>query len=146
VQKIFKDWPSNQLLIAADSCDPWHSQQGGPAPRNPSPLRWFLSAFYIYSFPFSSPSSINQKQSINQHQTVPYPESLACGKPTYTTLTEKSYHHFSLLPPLAPKLPVHQLAEEIGEHHTPCRTTLTTPRNVNQCSLQADWSLPNKPE
>jgi hypothetical protein len=72
-------------------------EKAGPAPGKPTTP----TAIYLFFFPsFSSPSSIKQKYSINQNQTLQHPESLAQGKPPNP-----------LLLPQASNLPAHQLVE-----------------------------------
>jgi hypothetical protein len=39
-----------------------------------------------------------------------------------------------------PNLPACHLTEQTGDHHTPCRTLLSTTRNINQHSPWAEWS------
>jgi hypothetical protein len=133
-RKKFKDLPSNQTLIAPNSCNLLHNQQGG------SSLRETLlhhGDFFSFFFPslLLPPSSGNKASTRFKllKSWLPIPH-----------YTEKIWCHFLPPPPPLPLSPtflcINWHNKQVSTmHHTPHRTPLSIPGNINQHSPQADW-------
>jgi hypothetical protein len=141
MQKKFKDWPSSQPLTKPNSCDPWHSQQGGSNARKPSTVV-SLSLFSLLFSLLHQPEREHKPESNSVTSWAPSPWKASSCRTTLRKVDAISPHRHQFQTCLC----INWQNKQVSITHN-AGLPYPPPGNINQCSTWADWShISNKTE